>query len=136
MILFLLSIGNIYNLVLESLSCSIDAIVYFIDVSMDTIKKYHSVKQMLYYWDHEIEVLICNIRYSNTNNYLIKLQIFNSSKTICQTKCEYQICAFSFNRFEFFWEFLQENSYISASDGQILDQIPDLDRLLNSNIML
>jgi hypothetical protein len=45
------------------------------------------------------------------------------------------ICAFSFNRFEFFWEFLQENSYISASDGQILDQIPDLDRLLNSNIM-
>ncbi len=49
---------------------------------------------------------------------------------------EQRIYAFSFNRFEFFWEFLQENSYISASDGQILDQIPDLDRLLNSNIIL
>ncbi len=48
----------------------------------------------------------------------------------------FTICAFSFNRFEFFWEFLQENSYISASDGQILVQRPDLDRLLNSNIML
>jgi hypothetical protein len=47
-----------------------------------------------------------------------------------------RIYAFSFNRFEIFWEFLQENSYISASDGQIVDQIPDLDRLLNSNIML
>jgi hypothetical protein len=36
----------------------------------------------------------------------------------------------------FFWEFLQENSYISASDERILDQRPDLDRLLNSNIEL
>jgi hypothetical protein len=46
------------------------------------------------------------------------------------------ICAFSFNRFEIFGEFQQENSYISASDEHILDQRPDLDRLLNSTIEL
>jgi hypothetical protein len=46
------------------------------------------------------------------------------------------ICAFSFNRFEVFGEFQQENSYISASDERILNQRPDLDRLLNSTIEL
>jgi hypothetical protein len=45
------------------------------------------------------------------------------------------ICAISFNRFEFFWG-VQENSYISASDGRILDERPDLDRPINSTIML
>jgi hypothetical protein len=47
-----------------------------------------------------------------------------------------KICAFSFNRFGIFGEFQQENSYISASDERILDQRPDLDRLLNYIIML
>jgi hypothetical protein len=47
-----------------------------------------------------------------------------------------KICTFSFNRFEFFGEFQQENSYMSASDERILDQRPDLDRLLNSTVML
>jgi hypothetical protein len=47
-----------------------------------------------------------------------------------------KICAFSFNRFEIFGEFQQESSYISASDERILDQRPDLDRLLNSTIEL
>jgi hypothetical protein len=43
---------------------------------------------------------------------------------------------FQFNRFEIFGEFQQENSYISASDERILDQRPNLDRLLNSTIEL
>jgi hypothetical protein len=37
---------------------------------------------------------------------------------------------------KFFREFWQESSYISASDVRILDQRPDLERLLDSTSML
>ncbi len=49
---------------------------------------------------------------------------------------KFLICAFSFKRFEISGEFQQENSYISASEEWILDQRPDLDRLLNFTIKL
>jgi hypothetical protein len=45
---------------------------------------------------------------------------------IYKKKLKKHICAFSFNRFEIFGEFQQENSYISASDERILDRLKSM----------